>query len=147
MSNDLQHMSTSAMQAHRGSRAGGVLIPRVAAYAVDFVIIAIIAWVASIGVGILGVLTFGYGWMLWSVVWIVSAMAYAALTIGGRAQATLGMRACGLMVERSDGAPPDGITAAAHCLLFYVATATIGLAVINLLFGVSARTGAWATTC
>jgi uncharacterized RDD family membrane protein YckC len=125
----------------RDQRVSGVLIPRAAAYVVDFVVIAILAWVASIGVGILGVVTFGYGWMLWSVVWIVTAMAYAALTIGGRMQATFGMRACGLMVETSGGARPDGITAAAHCLLFYAAGFTIGLMIINVLFGVLRQDG------
>jgi uncharacterized RDD family membrane protein YckC len=63
-------------------------------------------------------------------------MAYAALTIGGSAQATLGMRACGLMVENKSGGRTDGITAAAHCLLFYVAGFTIGLLIINVLIGI-----------
>ncbi|MGL4438078.1 MAG: RDD family protein, partial [Bosea sp. (in: a-proteobacteria)] len=46
------------------------------------------------------------------------------------------MRVSGVKVERSDGGPPDGITAAAHCLLFYAATFTIGLLVLNILFGI-----------
>jgi uncharacterized RDD family membrane protein YckC len=116
-------------------RTDGVLAPRFVSYVVDICIVAILGLIVSFGVSLLGLLTFGLGWMLFPIVGICTAMAYAAITIGGVNQATIGMRVSGLKVEHPNGAPPDGITAAAHCLLFYVATFTVGLLVVNLLIG------------
>jgi uncharacterized RDD family membrane protein YckC len=113
----------------------GILLPRLVAYVIDLFIIGVIALVVWMIVGFLGLLTFGIGWLLFPIVGICSAMAYAAITIGGPRQATIGMRVSGISVDRSDGGPPDGITAAAHCLLFYVATFTIGLLALNIIIG------------
>jgi uncharacterized RDD family membrane protein YckC len=113
----------------------GVLGGRLVAYLVDLFIVALIGLVVSMSVSFLGLITFGIGWMLFPVVGICTAMAYAAITIGGPAQATIGMRVSGLKVERSNGDPPDGIAAAAHCLLFYVATFTAGLLILTILIG------------
>jgi uncharacterized RDD family membrane protein YckC len=114
-------------------QTSGVLVPRVVAYVVDLFIVGVLSLVVWISVGFLGLITFGLGWLLLPIVGICTAMAYAAITIGGINQATIGMRVSGVEVERSDGGPPDGISAAAHCLLFYVATFTVGLLVVNLL--------------
>lgn len=116
-------------------QTSGVLVPRFVAYIVDVFIVAVLSLIVSMSVSFLGLITFGLGWMLFPIVGICTAMAYAAITIGGSKQATIGMGVSGLKVWRSDGGAPDGITAAAHCLLFYVATFTIGLLVLNLLFG------------
>lgn len=119
----------------RFGNTSGVLGGRLVAYIVDLFIVALIGLVVAMSVTFLGFVTFGIGWMLFPVVGICTAMAYAAITIGGVRQATIGMRVSGLRVERSDGGPPDGITAAAHCLLFYVATFTAGLLVLTILIG------------
>ena len=124
------------VRAVQGRSTDGVLLSRAVAYLVDIVIIAGLGLIASLGIALLGLITFGLGWMLFPIVGVGVAMAYAALTIGGPRQATLGMRAAGARVERVDGYPPDGITAAAHALLFYVAMFTLGLFLINVLFGV-----------
>ncbi len=116
-------------------RIDGVLAPRFAAWIVDLFVVALLGLVVWISVWFVGLLTLGLGWLFLPAVGLVVAMAYAALTIGGPAQATFGMRAMGLRVERVDGGPPDPIAAAAHCLLFYVATFSGGLLVINLLIG------------
>lgn len=122
-------------------RTEGVLVSRTVAYIMDFVIVAGLVLIASFGVALLGAVTFGLGWMLFPIVGVGVAMAYAALTIGGPRQATFGMRAARVRVERADGYPPDGITAAAHALLFYVAAFTLGLFIVNVLFGVFRRDG------
>lgn len=116
-------------------QTSGVIVPRFVAYIIDLFIVAVLSLFVSLIVSFLGLLTFGLGWMLFPIVGICTAMAYAAVTIGGRHQATVGMKVSGIRVERVDGQRPDGITAAAHCLLFYVATFTVGLLVLNLLFG------------
>lgn len=117
-------------------RTDGVLVSRAIAFVVDVCIVAMLSLVASVGVGFLGVVTAGFAWLLFPVVGIAVAMAYAALTIGGPRQATLGMRVTGVRVEPASGGAPDGITAAAHALLFYVAAYTIGLFILNILIGV-----------
>jgi uncharacterized RDD family membrane protein YckC len=116
-------------------RVDGVLGPRFVAWIVDLFVVALLGLVVWIAVWFIGLLTLGLGWLLLPAVGLVVAMAYAAFTIGGPAQATFGMRAVGLAVERTDGGPPDPITAAAHCLLFYVATFSGALLVVNVLFG------------
>lgn len=125
---------------HAG-RTGGVLMPRLVAYVIDLCIVGLIGLIVWMSVSFLGLITFGVGWMLFPIVGISTAMAYAAITIGGVRQATIGMRVSGIRVERSDGSAPDGITAAAHCLLFYVATFTVGLFLLTLVIGVLRRDG------
>jgi uncharacterized RDD family membrane protein YckC len=122
-------------------RTGGVLMPRLVAYVVDLCIVGLIGLIVAMSVSFLGLITFGIGWMLFPIVGICTAMAYAAITIGGVRQATIGMRVSGIRVECSDGSAPDGITAAAHCLLFYVATFTVGLFLLTLVIGVLRRDG------
>lgn len=119
----------------------GVLLPRFCAYVIDLSLVGLLVLVAVIAVSVLGVLTFGFGWMLFPIVGIGTAMAYAAITIGGRHQATIGMRVCGLRVTRFNGGAADGITAAAHCLLFYAATLTMGLLLLTIIIGIVRRDG------
>jgi uncharacterized RDD family membrane protein YckC len=115
---------------------------RLVAYVIDIVFVALLALIASMGVTFLGLVTFGIAWMLFPAVGICTAMAYAALTIGGARQATWGMRVSGIHVERADGmAPPDGLTAAAHCLLFYVASLTVALWLLTILIGLMRSDG------
>jgi uncharacterized RDD family membrane protein YckC len=122
-------------------RTRGVLGVRLVAFIIDVVVIGLIALVVSMSVAFLGLVTFGIGWMLFPAVGVCTAMAYAAATIGGRGQATIGMKASGLKVERLDGGPPDPITAAAHALLFYVATATFALWGLAVLIGLLRQDG------
>jgi uncharacterized RDD family membrane protein YckC len=132
---DTTHSQQNRQVAGYG-QTSGVMVPRLVAYVIDLFIVGLLGLIVTMSVSFLGLVTFGLGWMLFPVVGICTAMAYAAITIGGVNQATIGMRVSGVKVERSDGGPPDGITAAAHCLLFYVATFTVGLLIINILFGV-----------
>ncbi len=129
-----QNASDSRALASHG-QTDGIMLPRLVAYVIDLFIIAVISLIVGMSVSFLGLITFGIGWLLFPIVGICSAMAYAAITIGGPRQATIGMRVSNISVDRSDGGPPDGITAAAHCLLFYVATFTVGLLALNIVIG------------
>jgi uncharacterized RDD family membrane protein YckC len=113
----------------------GVFGPRIVSYVIDLMLVGLLALILWMAVGMLGVLTFGWGWYLLPAVGICAAMGYAAVMIGGRGQATLGMRVSGLKVERAMGGAPDGVSAAAHALLFYVATGTGVLLAATLLCG------------
>jgi len=98
-----------------------------------FGIIALLA----IAIFVLGILTLTLGWWLYTLLFPpVVAILYNALTIGGPAQSTIGMRMMGLRVFRQDGAPPDRITAAVHALLFYLAAGTFVLWLVDVLIGI-----------
>lgn len=103
----------------------GVIGGRVGAWIVDVAIIFLITWLLVVVVAFIGVATFGLGFMLMPATGLLAALGYAALTIGGHRQATLGMRMAGIKVIRSDGGRPDGLTAAVHALLFWVAAGTV----------------------
>ncbi|TCR60548.1 RDD family protein [Bosea sp. BK604] len=113
----------------------GVLGSRLFAWIGDIIILFILGWIIFLLLLVLGIVTFGATWLLIPIATVATALGYAALTIGGRKQATWGMRMAGLRVETVTGAPPDGLAAAVHALLFYVAAGTVGLWVLDILCG------------
>ena len=113
----------------------GVRMGRVGAWVVDFMILIVITWLLVVMVTVIGVATLGLGFLLMPATGLIAALGYAAITIGGRKQATLGMRMAGIKVVRSNGGRPDGLTAAVHALLFWVAAGTILLLVADMAFG------------
>jgi uncharacterized RDD family membrane protein YckC len=112
----------------------GVLGARVFAWIGDIVVVFVLSSLLVLAITVLGVLTLGLGWLLFPAV-AATAFVYAAITIGGRRQATWGMRMAGLRVETASGARPDALAAAVHALLFYVAAGTVGLWVLDILIG------------
>lgn len=113
----------------------GVLGSRLFAWIGDFVVLCFLTSIVLILLGILGIVTFGLTWLLMGGATVAVALGYAALTIGGRRQATFGMRMAGLKVETVSGGRPDALAAAVHALFFYVAAGTIGLWVLDILCG------------
>ena len=92
----------------------GVLTKRMLAFVIDYVLIFLLLIPVAIVVALLGVLTLGLGWMLFGVLGPLTALAYVAMTLGGRRQATKGMQWMGIRLERLDGRPvATGATAAA----------------------------------
>jgi uncharacterized RDD family membrane protein YckC len=53
------------------------------------------------------------------------ALIYIWNTLGGPNQATPGMRAFGIRLERFDGSRIDGLTAIVHSLLFWVSVTVL----------------------
>jgi uncharacterized RDD family membrane protein YckC len=118
-------------------RTEGVLGRRFFAYVIDIIVIFGIVALLAIAVGILGIVTFGLAWLLYGVIFTPAiAIIYNALTIGGAAQSTIGMRMMGLRVFREDGGAPDKITAAVHALLFYIAATTFVLWLVDVGIGI-----------
>jgi len=113
-----------------------VLGRRFVGYLVDLVVIAILMAVFWVLVGLLGLVTFGIGWLLFALV-PLTAIIYNAATVGGPHQATIGMRFAGLRVlDASTGGRPSMLQAAVHALLFYVAASTAGLLLVaDILIG------------
>ena len=103
----------------------GVLSRRVFAFLIDYAIIALLWIPAAVVVFFLGILTLGLGFMLYPALFAIVAMLYFGLTVGGREQASPGMRAMGLAIARTDGRPMDFLTAIVHLVIFWIANALL----------------------
>jgi len=97
----------------------GVRTRRAFAFLIDYCIVALLCVPFAILVAVLGVLTLGLGWMLFGVLFPTVALIYIWSTLGGLTQATVGMRAMGVRLERLDGRPVDGLLAIVHTVLFW----------------------------
>jgi uncharacterized RDD family membrane protein YckC len=115
----------------------GAIGRRLFAYLIDLVMIAIFTVVLWFVIGLIGIVTFGLGWVLYAML-PLSAVIYSAITVGGRAQSTIGMRMLGLrVVDAATGGPVGMLIAAVHALLFYVAAGTLVLLAIDVLLGMA----------
>ena len=97
----------------------GVRTRRIFAFVIDYCIIALLLIPFAILVAILGVLTLGLGWMLFSILGPAVALLYVWNTLGGANQATVGMKMMGIRLDRLDGRPVDGLIAVVHTVLFW----------------------------
>jgi uncharacterized RDD family membrane protein YckC len=114
----------------------GTLGRRLFAYLIDIVVIAIITAVLWVVIGILGVITLGLGWLLFSLL-PLTAIIYNAITVSGASQGTVGMRMTGVRVlDATTGGRVSFVAAAVHALLFYVALASAALLwIADVAFG------------
>lgn len=90
----------------------GVRTARVIGFCVDWLLIG------AISVG-LSVLTLGVGFFFFGFVFAGVALVYLGATMGGRAQATPGMRLMGVRIRRVGGGLVDPVVAALHGVLFW----------------------------
>jgi uncharacterized RDD family membrane protein YckC len=97
----------------------GVRTRRVLAFCIDYLIVALLIIPFAILVALLGILTLGLGWMLFGVLAPAVALVYVWNTLGGRNQATVGMRTMGIRLDRLDGNRVDGMLAVVHSVLFW----------------------------
>jgi uncharacterized RDD family membrane protein YckC len=118
-------------------RTAGVLSRRFFGYLIDILIVFGLIALLAIAIFILGIVTFTLGWGLYALLFPpLVAIVYNAVTIGGPAQSTIGMRMMGLQViDAGTGGPVDKITAAVHALLFYVAAGTFVLWAVDVFIG------------
>jgi uncharacterized RDD family membrane protein YckC len=115
----------------------GAIGRRLFAYLVDLVMIAMFTVVLWFVIGLIGIVTFGLGWALYAIL-PLSAVIYSAITVGGRAQSTIGMRMLGLRVVNAlTGGPVGMLVGAVHALLFYVAAGTLVLLCIDVFIGMA----------
>jgi uncharacterized RDD family membrane protein YckC len=98
----------------------GVRTRRALSFLFDYAAVLILCIPVAVVIFFLGVLTLSIGWHLYAVMLPGVALLYVAFTMGGRSQATPGMRVAGVRVERLDGGPVDPATAALHGVLFWV---------------------------
>jgi uncharacterized RDD family membrane protein YckC len=119
------------------ARTDGVLGRRFFAYLIDILVIFGLIAVLATAIFVFGIVTLTLGWWLYGLLFPpVVAIIYNALTIGGPAQSTVGMRMMGLrVVDAGSGGPVDKITAAVHALLFYLAAGTFVLLALDVFVG------------
>lgn len=98
----------------------GVLSRRVFAFLIDYMIVLLLCIPAAVVVFFLGILTLGLGFMLYPALFVIVALLYFGMTLGGPSQASPGMRAMGIALIRTDGRRMDFMTAVVHTVLFWV---------------------------
>lgn len=97
----------------------GVRTRRVLAFCLDYLFVGLLSIPFAIIVFLLGIITLGLGFALFSILVPAVALIYVALTLGSAEQATPGMRMMGIRLERLDGKRIDGIIAIVHTVLFW----------------------------
>jgi uncharacterized RDD family membrane protein YckC len=119
------------------AQTDGVLGRRFFAYLIDILVIFGLITLLAIAIFLFGIVTLTLGWWLYGLLFPpIVAIIYNALTIGGPAQSTIGMRMMGLrVVDAGSGGAVDKITAAVHALLFYLAAGTFILWAIDIFIG------------
>jgi len=119
----------------------GVLPRRFIAFIIDVVIIGIPVMLAAIFIFVFGLVTFGLGWALYtilspaSVIW---AIVYYGLTFGSPASATIGMRVMDIEMRTWYGSPAYFVLGAVHAIVFWI-TVTILTPLILLVGFLSER--------
>lgn len=103
----------------------GVLSRRIFAFLIDYAIVALLWVPAAVVVFFLGIITLGLGWMLYPALFVIVAMLYFGLTVGGPNQASVGMNVMDLAVMRVDGRPMDFLTSIVYLVLFWLGNAVL----------------------
>ncbi|MFB9951125.1 RDD family protein [Rhizobium puerariae] len=98
----------------------GVLSRRVFAFIIDYLIVLLLCIPAAVVVFFLGIITLGLGFALYPALFVIVALLYFGLTLGGPSQASPGMRAMGIAMARLDGRRMDFLTAVAHTVIFWI---------------------------
>ena len=98
----------------------GVLTQRAFAFVIDYTIVLLLCIPAAVVVFFLGIITLGLGFFLFPALFVIVALLYFGVTLGGPSQATLGMRALGIAMMRLDGRRIDFLTAMVHTVLFWI---------------------------
>jgi uncharacterized RDD family membrane protein YckC len=101
----------------------GVLIRRAMAFVIDVIIISIPVLFAGIFIFVFGLVTLGFGWMLYGLLspaTVIWAIVYYGATFGSAASATIGMRVMDLEMRTWYGAPAYFVLGAVHAIVFWL---------------------------
>ncbi|PWW03408.1 putative RDD family membrane protein YckC [Hoeflea marina] len=103
----------------------GVRSKRVFAFIIDYALVLLLCIPVSIVIFFVGLLTLGLGFFLYGILFLLVAIPYIGFTLGSESQATPGMRAMGIRLERLDGRRIDFVFAVVHSVLFWAANAIL----------------------
>ena len=112
----------------------GVLSKRVVAFFVDAILIVLLMVPAALVVFVLGIITLGIGWLLYGALFVIVALGYYALTLGGPASSTIGMRMTSIEMRTWNGGPVFPLLAVMHALIFYFSMALTPIILVVGLF-------------
>ena len=120
MNKNLNGVVTTAVPMINDGAFDGVLSRRIFAFLIDYVIMAIVIAILGGIIAVLGVITFGIAFLLYAVLVPIVVVPYVALSLGGRDQATPGMKVMDLKIIKDDGTQIDWLIATVHLILFWV---------------------------
>lgn len=106
----------------------GVVARRVVAFLIDFLILSIPVVFVSMFIFVIGLVTFGLGFVFYALLWpgmVIWAVAYYGLTFGSPASATIGMRIMDIEMRTWYGAPTYFVLGAVHAVVFWVTVSMI----------------------
>ena len=106
----------------------GVVARRVVAFLIDFLILSIPVVFVSMFIFVVGIVTFGLGFLFYGLLWpamVIWALAYYGLTLGSPASATIGMRAMDIEMRTWYGAPTYFVLGAVHAVVFWVTVSMV----------------------
>ncbi|WP_029356173.1 RDD family protein [Bosea sp. 117] len=106
----------------------GVLSRRIVAFCIDVVIIFAPMVLAALFIFVFGLVTFGLGWFLFGLLspaFVLWALVYTGLTLGGDKCATLGMRAVNIEMRLWYGAPMYHLLAVLSVVMFWVSVSVL----------------------
>jgi uncharacterized RDD family membrane protein YckC len=106
----------------------GVVARRVVAFLIDFVILSIPVVFVSMFIFVIGVVTFGLGFLFYGLLWpamVIWAVCYYGMTLGSPASATIGMRVMDIEMRTWYGAPSYFILGAVHAVVFWITVSMI----------------------
>ena len=103
----------------------GVRTKRVLAFFIDYAIVLALCVPVAILIFFIGIFTLGLGFFLYPILFLLVAIPYIGMTMGGPNQATPGMRMMGIRVARLDGRPVDFMLAVVHGVLFWALNAVL----------------------
>ncbi|MCB1488926.1 MAG: RDD family protein [Bauldia sp.] len=96
-----------------------ILSKRIVAFVIDAIIVVLLMIPAALVVFIVGVVTLGIGWVLYSALFAIVALGYVALTLGGPESATIGMRWTAIEMRTWNGGRSFPVLALMHALIFW----------------------------
>jgi uncharacterized RDD family membrane protein YckC len=106
----------------------GVVARRVIAFLIDFVILAVPVVFVAMFIFVVGIVTFGLGFLFYGLLWpgmVLWALAYYGMTLGSPASATIGMRVMDIEMRTWYGAPAYFVLGAVHAIVFWVTVSAL----------------------
>jgi uncharacterized RDD family membrane protein YckC len=106
----------------------GVLARRMMAFVIDFVILAVPVVFVSMFIFVVGIVTFGLGFLFYGLLWpamVLWALAYYGITLGSPASATIGMRIMDIEMRTWYGSPAYFLLGAVHAVVFWITVSAL----------------------
>jgi len=111
----------------------GVPLRRLVAFLIDLAVILMIDLAVFAALALLGLVTFGFAWMLVGFAWFAIGFFYRVWTLGSGASATPGMRLTGIEIRNAAGRRLSMNEAAVHTGGLYFAMFFLPLQLISVL--------------